>query len=263
MITKLGTATTLEEFVRYLTEEQTASYIRKFRDALVHVREGRLSIERVDTALENLLNPAHLLTPPSPFYESIGTILRKLVAMNGELDLGLNNSEIETLYQDPGSWPDGKRAFRVLEIAVGKGKKGVNQTFDLHLKCIKHVFGAGNVWLAPQLRGAHPTLQLGDTLSNWEERKGGVRNINREHKPVLSWVIENLDHEDADFMRAHETLGLVWQYPNFIREMKSGEKIVLGRYVVDGSGKGKVSPRPRYLTVTYKKKTGCVVINAR
>jgi hypothetical protein len=156
----------------------------------------------------------------NPLEMSISEQLLELIRANDEGEWGVTDHDIARLAATAPSWPIGKHAYRSLRIRFGEGDDGVALTFERHVARIRSVFGEIGFWRWEHLRSGRVTYK-GKPVERLR-----LLNGNHTHKPVIEWVIVDLDtHRKRDSITAvrgikslaDELLVIAWMFPNMIR----------------------------------------------
>jgi hypothetical protein len=128
-------------------------------------------------------------------------------------------------------WPAGKRAFRSLRIRFGSGDDGIAQTFDAHAARIRKIF--------------EPKFRLEKPLCSDKEHLRLLGNRNHAHKPVVEWVVFDLDANRKRSSIAvvrhpleslvDEGLVFAWLFPEYVRAIdhKENPGFFLAGYELD------------------------------
>ncbi len=163
-----------------------------------------------DKAVEALLR-AFGQTEMNPFQLSVEEQMRRFKEASEKQGWDFGEEVFARLAASAPDWPDGRLAVRSLRIRFGKGGEGVAQTFEAHAARTQTVFGPANYWRWDGLRSGKKELRL--------------LNGNGTHKPVVEWVIVDLDmHRKRDSITAvrgpkslaDEILVVAWMFPELI-----------------------------------------------
>jgi hypothetical protein len=148
----------------------------------------------------------------NPFQMTAEDQIDALRRANDEEKWGITEDDFARLATSVRDWPLGRYVYRSFRIRFGEGSEGVQQTFEAHVARIKNVF-------------TEKGIRRWDNLHSGMERLR-LLNGNHTHKPVVEWVVVNLDsHRTRDSVAAvrgpkslaDELLVIAWLFPDMIR----------------------------------------------
>ncbi len=177
-------------------------------------------IQRDPKLVDVMMDAAWQHLNKNPYEMTIKQQLAALRLASDEEEWGITEKDFARLVSTVPAWPKGKHAYRSFRIRFGERDEGVAKTFEAHVARIKFVFGENYFWRLEHLHSDKASYK-GKPVERLR-----LLNGNHTHKPVIEWVIADLDaNRKRDSVMAvrgsnslaDELLVISWMFPDMIR----------------------------------------------